>query len=280
MLDELRKGLLESYKHRLEEKIGCVGCGRHGVPVALHVLEFYHEDTKVTPPWFVPMSRSRGTTRGSAPLCNSCCPACKKCGLPIATLWTGKFLKALRARYPAVSVTSGNGLCKHVHLVADLTSLLRPVQVWPKESSPRSDATLPRQTEDHKWVNEELGAYFQSKPRDSVWKTINPAKADLIQTGFLELWRTLGLERYKRTDDLPAEAIDRIAAVANSYADKHDLNPSFIILVTHQYVDADPLMRQTYRTRWVAFMAERSSYAPSPESYLAYIKVTYFGVRG
>jgi len=73
MFDAIRKGLTDSYKHKPIEGAVCVACGRKGVPFALHVIEFYHSASIATPSYLVPMSQSRGTTRGSVPLCNACC---------------------------------------------------------------------------------------------------------------------------------------------------------------------------------------------------------------
>lgn len=58
MFDQLRKGLLESYKHRLEERTGCVGCGA----TAFLLRSMSSSSTTrmpAAPTWFVPMSRSR-----------------------------------------------------------------------------------------------------------------------------------------------------------------------------------------------------------------------------
>lgn len=130
--------------------------------------------------------------------------------------------------------------------------------------------------EDYEWKNKELGIYFKAQPSDPVWKVVTPPVAELIQQGFLEIWRRTDLEKYNDTNSLPPELIEIIGEVANKVGEPNNLNPAFIILVTHQYVDADQLMRQMYRTRWVAFMVLRNSCAPSPESYHEYIMSRYF----
>lgn len=252
----------------------CVACGRSGVPFALHVVEFYHADSATTPSSLVPMSQSRGTTRGSVPLCSVCCPPCSSCSLPIATPWIKKVVAALKAQYQGITFVVGNGFCRHVHVLQDLKSIFRPVKL-PGPTASRSRGEKPSEAE-HEWKNQELAVYFTPKPDDTIWKAVTKQNAELIQQGFLELWQRLGLEKYKSTDALPAEVIDTICEVANKVGEKHNLNPAFIILITHQYVDADQVMRQMYRTRWVAFMVARSDYAPPPESYMKYIKATYF----
>lgn len=130
--------------------------------------------------------------------------------------------------------------------------------------------------EEYEWKNQELEIYFKAQPNDQVWKVVTPQIADLIQQGFLEIWHRAKLEKYTDTNNLPPEVIDIIGEVANKVGEPNNLNPAFIILVTHQYVDADPLMRQMYRARWVAFMVSRNNCAPSPESYHKYIMSRYF----
>lgn len=151
MLDELRKGLIDAFRHRQVENALCIACGRANVPLALHVIEFYHPDNTKTPSALVPMSRSRGTTRGGVPLCNVCCPPCSQCSLPIATPWAKRLLGALKAKHQDVTFVVGNGICKHVHVLLDLRSLFRSVTlaasakrneqpVSERESNPIEDA--------------------------------------------------------------------------------------------------------------------------------------------
>lgn len=149
----------------------------------------------------------------------------------------------------------------------------------PKQTdrSPQSILRSQRlENDDYGWENRELGLYFKAQPSDPVWKAVTPQVAELIQQGFLEIWQRAGLEKYSDTNSLPPGIIDIIAEVANKVGEPNNLNPALVILVTHQYVDADRLMRQMYRTRWVAFMVSRDSCAPSPESYHEYILSRYF----
>ena len=129
MLDEIRQGLAESFKHRHIEDALCIACGQASAPLALHVIEFYHSDNIETPSPLVAMSRSRGTTRGGVPLCNACCPPCAECGLPIATPWIRKLLAALTTKYQGITFVIGNGFCRHVHVLHDFKSLFRSVKL-------------------------------------------------------------------------------------------------------------------------------------------------------
>ncbi len=129
MLDTLRDLLAQDYKHKHVDDARCITCGRSDLPVALHVIEFYQPESAQLPPLFVPMSASRGTLRGSIPVCSACCPPCGTCLLPVVTPWIRRVVAALVAQHSGVGVSVGNGYCRHVHVMADLRSLFRPVRL-------------------------------------------------------------------------------------------------------------------------------------------------------
>jgi hypothetical protein len=123
----------------------------------------------------------------------------------------------------------------------------------------------------------ELSLYFKAAPDDPVWGEVTVDNVQLIQDAFLEILRRANLEKYHTTNSLPEDAVDIICEIANVFAEKHELNRLHILLLAHQFVDADQLMRQRYKGRWAAAMVSRSDYAPPPESYVKYISSTYFG---
>jgi hypothetical protein len=65
------------------------------------------------------------------------------------------------------------------------------------------------------------------------------------------------------------EAMDEVAR-------PHNLNSALLLILAHQYVDADQMMRGLNTTTWVAKMVERDNIAPSPESYVEYVKGRFF----
>ena len=107
--DQLRQGLLDSYKHRSEKDCVCAICGKTNTPLAFHMLEASFNEEDNLPKSFVPMSSSRGRVRGSYPICSSCAPACKKCQLPIPTE------KVMELGHK-LHVKTGNGICQHVQI--------------------------------------------------------------------------------------------------------------------------------------------------------------------
>ncbi len=129
MFEALREGLIQSYKPKPIPKVLCAICGSGNRPMSLHVLEYYSGSQIPTPPAFVPMSQSGGTSRGSIPICTSCAAPCGKCGLPIATQWHRKLGALLQSRSPGVTVRSGQGYCRHVHPLSDLLSVFKSVKI-------------------------------------------------------------------------------------------------------------------------------------------------------
>lgn len=126
--DELRSALIESFKHRACPDEACAICAGRSAPLAFHVFEYAQPETDPCPPGFVAMSSSRGTLRGTFPVCKNCAPACSKCGLPIKT---GSVRSFYRARVRTLNndeqvLLFGNGLClKHFHPIAALGHFLR-----------------------------------------------------------------------------------------------------------------------------------------------------------
>lgn len=105
--DQLRQGLLDSYKHRIDKDCSCAICGKTKVPLAFHVLEAEFNEGVTLSRGFVPMSASRGRIRGSYPLCDSCAPPCRKCNLPIPT-------ERVLDYGHNIGASNGNGICQHI----------------------------------------------------------------------------------------------------------------------------------------------------------------------
>lgn len=106
--EQLRSGLIESYKHRPAKGSPCALCGATARPLAFHILELSIDEGTHYPKGFVPMSASRGRVRGSFPICNVCAPPCKQCQLPLPTEKVLELGHQLHAH-------AGSGICQHMH---------------------------------------------------------------------------------------------------------------------------------------------------------------------
>jgi hypothetical protein len=117
--EAFRQGLEESYRHRVVEGERCALCRSLDVPLAMHVIEFAQpEDQPVLLETMIPMSRSRGSVRGSLGLCETCATPCERCQLPIARKNVLDFLVALDALRPNSRdyyFGLGNGVCEHAN---------------------------------------------------------------------------------------------------------------------------------------------------------------------
>ena len=105
--EQLRKGLIESYMHRVAGGVSCALCGNTTRPLAFHIIEASFSEGTQTPNGFVPMATSRGRVSGSFPICDVCSPPCKKCSLPIPTEKVMELGHHLKAR-------NGIGVCQHI----------------------------------------------------------------------------------------------------------------------------------------------------------------------
>jgi tetratricopeptide (TPR) repeat protein len=133
MFESIRKGLIESYKHKIIPRVQCVVCGRKDAPLSLHVIEYYHSETMRTPSSLVAMSQSRGAIRGGVPICDTCCPPCEKCALPIATPWIKKIITELSKHFGGISFVVGNGCCQHIHVLRDFKSIFKAGKIIAKD---------------------------------------------------------------------------------------------------------------------------------------------------
>ena len=117
-LEAVRNALAQSYKHRRVDGIACAACGAKDHCVALHVVEYAQPAERPLPDRFVPQSASYGTLRGAFAFCDSCAPACKKCGLPRVTARVKTTFKSLRDTLDSddTPLHWGVGRCEHAHL--------------------------------------------------------------------------------------------------------------------------------------------------------------------
>lgn len=125
-------------------------------------------------------------------------------------------------------------------------------------------------------VGPEFLVEFRPRPSDQVWKVVTDQNAAAYQLWFQRMvlrGKLHSLHSSSRiTDDIGATLV----SVANEALDTHHLSPLLLLVLAHQYVDADIMMRGINTTCWVAKMLERNTYAPPPESYVEYLRERFF----
>jgi hypothetical protein len=123
----LREALLASYQPKEMFGQECFFCGKTGSLMSPNLLEYYHDSKYKKNVGLVPTSESRGRVRGYMPICTSCAQRCNKCGLPIRTKWVERMAEQVRTRASHLTVVFGQGYCRHMHPVLNLSSYLKPI---------------------------------------------------------------------------------------------------------------------------------------------------------
>ncbi len=125
-------------------------------------------------------------------------------------------------------------------------------------------------------VGPELAVYFRPSPSDQVWKGITEENAAAYQLWFQRMVLRGNLRSLHSSIQITDEIGATLVSVANEALDTHHLQVPLLLILAHQYVDADQMMRGLNTTCWVAKMVERNDYAPSPESYVEYLRERFF----
>lgn len=123
----LREALLHSYQPREMFGQECFFCGKTDSLMSPNLLEYYHDSKYKKNVGLVPTSESRGRVRGYIPICVNCAQRCTKCGLPIRTKWVERMAEQVRTRAPHLKLVFGQGYCRHMHPVLNLSSYLKPL---------------------------------------------------------------------------------------------------------------------------------------------------------
>lgn len=125
-------------------------------------------------------------------------------------------------------------------------------------------------------VGPELAIYFRPRPADPIWKQITEENAPAYQLCFQQMLLRAGLMQLHSSDQIDDEIATKMVEAMETVARPHNLNSAVLLILAHQYADADQMMRGTNTTNWVAKMVERDNMAPSPESYIEYVKGRFF----
>lgn len=125
-------------------------------------------------------------------------------------------------------------------------------------------------------VGHELAIHFRPRPADPMWKLITTENAPAYQLCFQQILLRAGLLNLYSSNQIDDDIATKMGEAMEEVARPHNLNSALLLILAHQYVDADQMMRMLHTTTWVAKMVERDNFAPSPESYLQYVKERFF----
>lgn len=128
---QLREQLLDSYKPRALAGTACAKCSAAGQPLAFHIAEYGADGPPPDRPplgCVVMSSRRYGDTEGwngSFPVCTSCAPPCRSCGLPLPTSRVLDWVHELGRRGLPGRVRQGLGFCDEFHVSLFASALVR-----------------------------------------------------------------------------------------------------------------------------------------------------------
>jgi len=143
----------------------------------------------------------------------------------------------------------------------------------------RTDATPEANPRGPEWmlsnVGLELAVAFKSNPDDPVWKGVTDDNAPAYQLWFQRILLRAKLLSLHSSSEISDEMEALLAQVAKEAQRSHELSPILLLILAHQFVDADIMLRSLNTTRWVARMVERSSCAPTPESCIKQLQARF-----
>jgi hypothetical protein len=237
----IREELLKSFKHRSTNDQCCAICGATEKPLAFHVLQYAQSEQENLPDAFVPMSASRGTIRGCFPVCDTCAPPCRKCGLPIVTKRVRVFYNRTCANLPKKthSLLYGNGVCKtHLHPMLIFGDLFSSglVKIKKKPLAGKKELAVPTDSID---------------PR-GIWRHMRSSQVDIYQNCLNEIFMAIDVDKKSGgTNPFTEREGDSIMKIANQYIDKSGIWFLYIETMLELYIDADSMIRQIHKSHWV-----------------------------
>lgn len=123
-----------------------------------------------------------------------------------------------------------------------------------------------------------LGLYFTPQPSDPAWKQITEENVAAYQLWFQRALLAAQLHKAYTSESLIGERAEAVCKTAFKAKDEHGLNPLLVLILAHQYVDADQMLRGLHTVDWVAFMMRRDSCAPPPESVAKFV-IDFYGLQ-
>jgi hypothetical protein len=123
-----------------------------------------------------------------------------------------------------------------------------------------------------------LGLYFSPQPQDPAWRQITAENVAAYQLWFQRAVLNAKLYEVHSSESLVGERAEAVCNTAFQAKEEHGLNPILILVLAHQYVEADQMMRGLHTVDWVAFMMKRDNCAPAPEDIAKFV-IDFYGLQ-
>lgn len=170
--------------------------------------------------------------------------------------------------------------------ILELLGLRRAEKSEPKATpAPKPVGTLlvPYSTDDGKrgptWLQDNvdpiLAIYFRPQPDHPAWKQITEENVSAYQLWFQRALLAAELHKLDAPEQLSGEKANAIADLAWKGKEVHGLNHLLILILAHQYIEADRMIRGMHTTDWTAFMMTGDSCAPDPVAIAQYVIEEY-----
>jgi len=123
-----------------------------------------------------------------------------------------------------------------------------------------------------------LGHYFAPTPTDPVWSHITAENVAAYQLWFQRAVLRAKLYNAHSSESLVGDRAEAVFNTAFQAKEEHGLNLLLVLVLAHQYVEAEAMLRGIHTVDWVAFMMTRNACAPSPESIANFV-IDFYGLQ-
>lgn len=120
---------------------------------------------------------------------------------------------------------------------------------------------------------------FSEQPSDPVWRRVTTSNLAAYEKWFALMRSRCSLSSFNSSNAFTDEVDDTLASLAGDAQGQDGLNSMLLLIVAHQFADADIMVRTLHASHWVAYSTQREPFAPQPESYLAYLTERFFSAQ-
>lgn len=117
---------------------------------------------------------------------------------------------------------------------------------------------------------------LSDQPHDPVWSRVTSSNLAAYEKWFRLMRDRCSLSSFHTSKAFTDEVDDALAALAGDAHEQDGLNAMLLLIVAHQFADADIMIRGLHASHWVAYSTRREPFAPQAEGYVAYLKERFF----
>ena len=119
------------------------------------------------------------------------------------------------------------------------------------------------------WMGEHVdpivGDAFEPRPHDVIWRFVTAENVSAYQLWFQRMVVAGELQKLSTSRSLQEPEKKVMLDLACKAREEHGLHVIVLLVLVHQYINADFVLRSMHTLEWVAEMVKRVGYAPPPE---------------